>query len=161
MDLSAVRNILNLAYAYSTVEEGWAASQTCYPQGPLSSLTEDHVGDALRFADVPEIMHHAFYESAAVIQENDALRRLFWHCQREVFVQEQTAAVLKVVPRPDASMGDTAGMFRALLMLSGIPFLKQVHGLRNIPDSYTRAAFRDLAIWIPREWREWIIALRR
>ena len=155
MNYSKLCDSLVIEYKYPGVEEGWIISQRSYSKGTLIMLSDEAIQEALEYCKIPKEMHSAFYRASKIIKNNDALERLFWHCINEVFVLRRNAAPVKMIPRLDRVMGEDTAMFRALLILSGVPFLKNSHRQRNIPDRYTRLAFRDITIWMKDYYRNY------
>ena len=147
MDIEALRKTLRLQYEYPGIEERWRASQETYVDQSDKFLDDDYLYESFQFAGIPAPMQKSFRRAANTICENEMLKRLFWHTHRELFIEERAAAAKKITPLPEWAMGKDAALFAALVVLSSIGRLKDIHAHRNIPEQYTKAAYRDLTIW--------------
>jgi hypothetical protein len=148
MNLNSLRNTLMINYQYPGIEEGWHASQKGNYRHALKFLGKDYLQDTFLHLAIPKNIHLSFLNADNIISDNDDLLRLFWHCRQELFVEKRDTAVVKIIPKPSNAMGEYASMFEAILALSSIEFLKEIHRTLNIPHDVTKNAFLDLIIWM-------------
>ena len=148
MDLREVRSQLDLDYDYETLPVDWAVSQENAPRGRAPFLNHDEILRAYRDARVPEAAHAAFTKAAARVRETPCLAALLWHCHYQLFVKGSNAPATRIAPDPKAALGDLSGMFRALVMLSGVPNMLRRHAERKIPETITAHTLEDLALWM-------------
>jgi hypothetical protein len=83
---------------------------------------------------------------------SDGLTRLAWHYHVSWFSTPPGLAAANPVEIPK-TLGEAAGMFYAILFLSGIPHIRKVHQERAIPEAVTLDTLSDLERWVRTHFR--------
>ena len=76
--------------------------------------------------------------TAARIRKEEALQALAWWYHSRFFGPADERPRDRGFPTLTAALGDEAGMFNVLLLLSGTPYMQAVHRARGVPESVTR-----------------------
>ena len=77
--------------------------------------------------------------AAARIAAHPALRALAWHCHHCLFCAGSYPwDRIRQWPTLEGTLGDTAGMFYVLALLSGVPGMRAIHEARGIPPGIVR-----------------------
>jgi hypothetical protein len=125
----------------------WEDSQAAMPQGEFAFLAPEFLREACRETGIPEAAEAAV-RAAQRIAQNEALCALAWHFHCLLF-QSRTAHWDTICrwPPPEA-LGEDAGRFYAVVLLSGFPIMQQAHRAHRIPDAIVRETLRDLRPWM-------------
>ncbi len=128
----------------------WDAAQAACPGAPLPFLTEGFLDEALRYIRADAGMRAAFHAAAARVRATPAAARMAWHGHHQMFI---AADGLKRFALESPALGEHGGMLTALVALSGLPRIRELHRARGIPDAVTVETMSDLGIWM-RHYRE-------
>jgi len=138
----------------------WESSQQTMPAGSLFFLEPEFVRDACDALDLPREVAARAAVVARRVSGNEALKSLIWHCHHCLFRCRPVGA--GVWPPPEGSrrtypkyhadgwpslehaLGDDAGMFYLLVLLSGVPQMKSVHRSHRVPEEVIRDNSREI-----------------
>jgi len=133
------------------IPSGWGETQASYPADGPGFLRDSFQKDAARYVKFPDEITAVFLDSAAVFRRREEVCRLAWHCHRLLFAPPDRGLYPKwVIP----SLGPQAGMYPALILLSGLPRLRELHAKRGIPDDITRDTLSIFEVWMRGHRRE-------
>jgi hypothetical protein len=140
---------LGLSATDAISENDWAASQTSLPARAMPFLEKPFVSEACDFLRISTEVRSVLLDSLRMFREVVELRMLAWHFHRMLFLApDPKRARLNVFPPIPAHVHEGAGMFYAIVCLSGWPHVQALHRKRNIPDSVTRDTLSDIELWI-------------
>ena len=108
----------------------------------LAFLDDAFVREACAFARVSPEVTDALAEAAAAIARDPNLTRL---------AAERHEALLAPGPTPNVGEWPSlpeAPLFYAVVLLSGVPRLRELHAARGIDEAVTLATLADLELWI-------------
>ncbi len=109
------------------------------PAGPLFFLAPKFLTDACEYVKVPPEVAQAAVAAAARIAGNPSLRALAWHCHHSLFrAEDYPRDCIRQWPTLEGTLGDDAGMFYLLALLSGVPGMRAIHEARRIPPAVVR-----------------------
>jgi hypothetical protein len=127
--------------------EGYDAAMACYPDGDVDFLTARFIHEVNGLCHYSADIIAALLTGAERIAQDAALRQLAWLWHFLMFLGPSPLSHdIAGWPSPEAAMGEEAGLFAALLVLSGVPACRARHAARGISEEVTRATLRDLEI---------------
>jgi len=149
-----IRREISLLLSEGTLGAEWEASQKTMPKGELAFLTPDAVAENCRLAGFEEEAIPYLQSAANRIASEPDLLRLAWHCH-------YLACRSKSYPRGDMRswsmlediLGEYAGAFYLLIVLSGIPRIRAFHRSRHIPEKIALDTYSDTSLWA-RDYKE-------
>ncbi|MCD6364729.1 MAG: DUF5596 domain-containing protein, partial [Planctomycetes bacterium] len=128
----------------------WESSQACFPRGGPDFLRPQYVRQTCRWLGFSQEMLDAMIEGLRAFESNEALAHLAWHCHRTAFqsgdAPEESCSLLGDWPTPPEVLGDIAPMFYAIVLLSGLSYVRAMHERRGISEEVTRETLSDLEI---------------
>lgn len=98
---------------------GWKESAAAEPDGELPFLQPEYVRRSCRLNVVGDDLVPALEKAAVLIQDNPGLRAVAWYCHHRLFVVNDRRTNVRGWPVPLGVMGDSGGLFYALIALSG------------------------------------------
>ena len=109
------------------------------PADALFFLEPQFVGDACETLSLSSEVPQAAVAAAARIAAHPPLRALAWHCHHCLFCAGSYPwDRIRQWPTLEGTLGDTAGMFYVLALLSGVPGMRAIHEARGIPPGIVR-----------------------
>jgi len=124
--------------------ENWPLSEPSFTPENLFFLNADYVADACRTLKIHDEVAQAFQETLPAFKNNPALQRLAWHCHYLLFQSSKDHAAnigsWPLVPKVD--------MFYAIVFLSGLRHVMEIHRKLGIPEAITLDTLSDLQLWI-------------
>lgn len=148
--LAACLRELGLTGYAEALRGSWDDSQASLPAEVLF-LRDDSVREACRRTWLSGDLAGQVLAAARTMREDPCLRALAWHCHHRSFVAEAGHPEVSAWPLPDGAMGDLAGLFYVVVVLSGTEFRERVHRQRGIPLAVVRETVSDLEICIRTE----------
>jgi hypothetical protein len=154
VELDDVIAQLDLGEKGEALRPRWQASQQAMPEGELFFLAPEVVRDACREVGLDEEVTESAAAAAGTVALNPALRALAWHFQHGLFqTEEYDWHGIWQWPTLEAAMGEQAGMFYLVVLLSGVPEMKEVHESHQVPPEVVRETLSDLTLWLGNERR--------
>lgn len=143
--LNDVLTALGLTKEAGEVWRGnWSLSEGSFILGNLNFLKEDYVSKACQTLKMAPEVKEAFLETLPMFKNNPSLQRLAWHCHFLLFQcpEEKTANIglWPMLPKAD--------MFYAVVFLSGLKHIQDIHVKLGIPEAVTLDTLSDLQLWI-------------
>jgi len=132
-------------------EKDWDASQASRPTGSIPFLEQDFLRRNAEQTYLSSDVTRNILETAERIKANAGLTALAWYCHERLFGEEDADVRVNKWPVPKAALGDLAGLFYAVILLSGTPRRQAIHGELGIPESIIRDSVRDLEVCIRTE----------
>ncbi len=127
------------------IPDAWAETQAAYPAAGPEFLQDRFVKDETGYLSLPVEIAGAFLGAAAEFRRRPEVCRLAWHCHRVFPLLVERGVFAKwLVP----ALGELAGMFPALVLLSRIPKLRESNRKRGIPESIALHTLSDIEIWM-------------
>ncbi|NSW93045.1 MAG: DUF5596 domain-containing protein [Firmicutes bacterium] len=136
----------------------WEKAQSSFPGPDLDFLQDNFIIQANSILNLPKEAIKAFIKSYNIIKNNKTLCRLLWFNHylffgKEISIDKKTEErkVEKEIFLPPSlreSMGTLAGMFPAVLLLSGLTRLMEFYRKRNIPQNIIVDTLSDIDIWM-------------
>ena len=152
-DFDAAMAALGLADDPGPWRDGWAESQAAYPADGPEFLREGFVREACGRLGLPSDVCDGIVGLLAAFEARPALKRLAWHCHRVLFgrpagnVEKLAQATLPWPFRPSELPG-WGEAFHAPVLLSGGPYVTELHAARGIGMEVTRDTVSDLGLWM-------------
>ena len=143
MELTEVARRLGIEQT-EALAVGWTESQATLP-AELLFLDPAYVAAACRDTYVPGEAAAAAIAASARVARDPALRALAWH--GHVCLFRSPAYPLEQIrnwPLLTAPLGDDAGLFLLLILLSNVPELRTIYQERRIPEHVARDTMYDI-----------------
>lgn len=141
---------LGLEEHAETLGKQWDSSQRTMPT-EIPFLREEFVLWACREVGVPQEIARACAQAAARVCQRGVLRRLAWHLHYRLYVAGDTGwDEVRSWPPLDHLLGEEAGLFYLVVLLSNLPRLRERHRNHQVPEEVTRATLADLSNWLQR-----------
>ena len=142
---------LALEESADILRPGWEESARSLPEDEIAFLTEPF----LRQAVVPFATHPDGVRAAIAmgrrIAGDAALRALAWHYHCVIYGPAPAAwDRIHKWPSLKQALGEEAGLFNAVVFLSGVPKMHEIHGARQIPQDVIDTTLGDVSIGL---WR--------
>jgi hypothetical protein len=149
VQLAPVLSALHIEEAAEVVGRDWEESQRALPSGEIAFLTPDFVRAACEATLVPEAVARQAAPIAARIAAEEPLRALAWHFHYAIYVLGHADwdwigrwPVLTTV------LGNDAGLFNLVVLLSGAPEMQRIHRAHLVPEEIIRATLSDFQLWL-------------
>ncbi len=149
MELDAVVSALGLEAYRDTLAVEWQASQASLPAGLPYFLAAEFVVDACRYARLPAEVSDAAVRVAGRVGANAALSALAWHghyCTYRAAVFPRDA--IHHWPTLESGLGDGAGRFILLVLLSALSDLRALYAEHAVPAQVARDTLYDIERWM-------------
>ena len=132
------------AEAGAVWRQNWQLSEASFAPDNPHFLTEEYVSKACQSLNMAPEIRGAFLEILPKCNNNRSLQRLAWHCHFLLFrsKEEQTAGIGSWPMLPGLDM------FYALVFLSGLTHVRDIHGKLGISEAVTLDTLSDLQLWI-------------
>lgn len=135
----------------------WAQSEGTYQPGRVDFLQPSFLRAAGKELGLGHDVVEALLGAAEGVAASPAFERLAWHCHWLLFGSGLQLTTSGWPPIP-ADRGPAGRLFYALVMLSGLGFVRAAHRARGITEAVTVETLADLELWIREETRrsgEW------
>lgn len=126
----------------------WKAFRHTDPD-PAFSIAEEAIEDTLAFCQYSYDVAQAIRETADRVRRDPGLiamtRFLF-----DLFFAEPPPDPVSLATWPfvTSALPTLAALLPALMLVAGVPKVRQAHTARNIPETITRATLSDLEVWM-------------
>ena len=145
MDLNRVVSDLDIEQSRKVLEPSWEVSRRAMPDGGVPFLTPDFVSEACRGIYLPDGIAQAAVAAADLVAKNCALRALAWHCHWCLYrVDGYSSRLADDWPCLKGTMGELAGLFYLLVLLSRFPEMRSVHRAHGIPERVLRDSMEQI-----------------
>jgi hypothetical protein len=151
MDLRTVLERLRITAAADVFSADWDVSQESMPKGEIRFLTPEYVTWACEAAFLPKDFTQAIVACAGRVAADEPLRSLFWYCHDSLFRAKGRKVEIHRWPLLTEALGNEAGIFNVLVLLSGTPQMQEIHRARGIPAEVIRETVLDLHLVLHRE----------
>ena len=139
MDLDRVITKLGIEQSREVLESEWEVSQHAMPGGTFGFLSPEFVIEACRGIYLPDEIVQAAAAAAALVAESPAMRALAWHCHWCFYhVDGYPSRSADNWPCMAGPLGELAGMFYLLVLLSRFPSMRALHRAHGIPERVVR-----------------------
>jgi len=147
--LDDVLTEIGLADRRAALAAEWELSQAALSEGDLWFLAPQFVREACVELRAPDHIAEAAAHLASRIAASDPLHRLIWHLHFRLY-QSGTAGWDDVCgwPTLEAALGNDAGLFYLVLLISNLPTMKHMHRTHRVPETVIRDTLRDLHNWL-------------
>ena len=131
----------------TSLDADWDKSTQTFP-GDLPFLRPAAIRENGIWADLPPDAIDFTIQAAKHIADDTNLSRLAWHAHRLIFIDKSIdRSSVRDWPLLAPILGNYGGAFYLLLILSGIPQIREFHQSHNVPDDIARLTYRDTYIW--------------
>lgn len=139
MDLNRVVSDLEIEQSRRVLESSWEISRRAMPDGGVPFLSPDFVIEACRGIYLPEDIVKAAVAAADLVAKDAALRALAWHCHWCLYhVEGYSSRLADDWPCMEGPLGELAGLFYLLVLLSRFRRMRAVHRAHGIPERVVR-----------------------
>lgn len=139
MDLDRVVTRLGIEQSREVLEPEWDVSRSAMPDGKVGFLSPEFVIEACRGIFLPNELVQAAVAAAARVAENPAMRALAWHCHWCLYhVDGYPSRAADNWPCMKGPLGEMAGLFYLLVLLSRFPRMRRLHEAHGIPERVVR-----------------------
>jgi hypothetical protein len=149
-DFSRMIKALKLEDTPELWREYFENAQLEFPCDGLGFLNHEYLLKYNSLLRLPEDVVNAFIQAFETIHSNEYLLRLTWLCHYILFHSKAVFPRDDLVrwPVPESIMGQNSGMFPAVILLSGMSELSQLHQRRGIPEEIIQSTLSDLLLWM-------------
>jgi len=153
MDLRTVARRLKLsADDVKALKLGWASSQRRMPKDGIPFLSAGFVAGACREIGLSEEAAEMAATACSRIAGNDAVEAFFWYCHKSLYGDRQHwHDDDRSWPSLSKALGDDARMFNLLVLLSGVPRMREWNQAHSVPSEVVRETLSDIVGGL--EWR--------
>lgn len=154
MELDDVIAELELDEKAEALRPHWEASQQAMPQGELFFLAPGFVREACGAVGLDEAIRADAVAAAGTVARSPALSALAWHFHHGLFETDEEEYDWHEMwqwPTLETTMGEQAGMFYLVVLLSGAPVMREVHARHQVPPEVVRETLSDLTRWMESE----------
>ena len=145
MDLNRVVADLEIEHSRKVLEPSWEVSQRAMPDGEVPFLSPDFVSEACREIYLPGDVVQAAVAAADVVARVPALCALAWHCHWCLYhVKGYSSRLADDWPCMKGPLGERAGLFYLLVLLSRFPEMRSVHRAHGIPERVVRDSMEQI-----------------
>ncbi len=145
MTLREALEALQIADHEPVFAGSWDRIQAARPE-PVPFLEPAFVRWACEFAGLNAEITSQALATATRVRDDEALRAMAWWRHSRFFGPADQRPRDRGFPTLNAALGNEAGMFNVLVLLSGTPYMQAVHRARGVPESVTREQVVDLDI---------------
>lgn len=152
MKLEDVLSQLRLGEQGEALQADWRQSQQEMPSH-LPFLKPEFVRWACSQVYVPDEMAEAAARMAERVAGSEPLRRLAWHMRYRLY-QAENAGWDDVCAWPtlQASLGEEAGLFYLVVLVSNVPEMQELHRRHQVPAEVVQDTLLDMRNWLGTEW---------
>lgn len=147
LTLPAVLADLGIGESNVPWRESWDRSAQPCQAGAMWFLEERSLSDACAFARMSIEATQALLGAMVQIRSRPALVRLLWHEHVCIYQNQPSPRPTEFIDLPD-HLGDGGKLFHAVLCLSCVQHMRQLHATRRIDLSITVDTLSDIEIWM-------------
>ncbi len=147
LSVSRVFSALGIDDAPDEWSRGWDDSASGFEPGGVFFLQLDFVRASCAWLGMRDESARIMEQGLGMFAGRPELERLAWHCHWLLFVSGYDSDPGKWPRMPD-TLAENAGMFYALLFLSGLPHVRKLHAAKGIDEEITRDTLSDLELWM-------------
>lgn len=145
MDLDLVVSDLGIEQSRNVLEPSWEVSQRALPDGGVPFLSQDFVSEACRGIFLPEDIVKAAVAAAGLVAKDPALLALAWHCHWCLYhVEGYSSRLADNWPCMKGPLGELAGLFYVLVLLSRFRQMRATHHAHRIPERVVRDSMEQI-----------------
>ena len=153
MRLKEAVRALGISDSAEVLKKGWKESQASLPRDEVSFLTPDFARDACRQIGLSDEIAGAITAVCERVAGNKALAALAWHCHRALFSGDHYSFDdVSSWPSLKNALEADANAFYLLVVLSGVPKMRELNEAHSVPPEVERDTLRDLVRSL--EWRK-------
>lgn len=131
----------------TTLEKGWGLSLQTMPAN-VPFLNPEEIQENGVWANLPQDAIDFVTQAAQKIASDTKLLQLAWHAHRLLFIEKTIdRSSTRDWPLLTSLLEEYGGAFYLLIALSGIPYIRNLHQQRNIPDDIAKLTYRDTYVW--------------
>ena len=117
----------------------WEESAASLPAGGPSFLDRDEFTASREFIALTVEADAALVQTARRVRGDPALLHLAWHCYRLLFHhRDYDGGHCRQWPNLEGQLGELAGVFYLLILLSAVPLIRELHKAQGVPEGITR-----------------------
>ncbi len=150
MDLIDVTRGLGLPESGKHYSAGWGRASAAMPDESLCFLRPEFVRKACDAVYLQKEIRERAISVARRVASDKALRALAWYCHWFLFLEDHPYREVSW-PLLESAFGAEAGMFNVLVLLSGVPRMRNIHERANIPRDIVRSTVLDLKLCLETE----------
>ncbi|MFW5798043.1 MAG: acyltransferase domain-containing protein [Planctomycetota bacterium] len=147
-----VRQRLGFVDVDGVLQQTWELSAPSYAPDQLGFLDPSFVRQQCTAARLSRELTEATLDTAAALEDDPALSRLAWHLHWLLFVNDEVAPTIRSWPRLPDQLGTIPPLCHLVVLLSGIPGMRQRHHELGLPESVTTECLVDFQVWAD-TWR--------
>ncbi|MFH0911299.1 MAG: acyltransferase domain-containing protein [Planctomycetota bacterium] len=147
MELDLVLRELGLEEGWDAIAPGWEESLASLPKDGLFFLEGPFLREACAYLGLPEGVAEQTLRAAACVRRSRALEALLRHASRRHF---QDDPGIRAWPMPRAALGEDAGLFPFLALLSKYPVMRSVHEAHRVPTEVVEETLSDFPFYFER-----------
>src|SRR5574340_1207285 len=157
MELERVVAELGLAEWAEVLEKEWESSQATLPAGDIFFLDPEYVRAACRETYLLDEIGEGAAAACPRIAASAPLRALAWHFHHCLDPQagppydQEAWDTVHAWPPLKEQLGDDAGRFYLIVLLSGLPTMRAIHAAHGVPPEVVRDTLSDVTIWLEKE----------
>jgi len=157
MELQHVIRDLGLTEGTKTLESDWEESQQSMTEGDLFFLAPSFAAGACREIHLSDEIGRGAAALCPRIAARPALKALAWHFHHCLYEAagppylDNTWDAVNSWPTLREALGDDAGMFYLIVLLSGLPRMRQVHESHSVPPDIVKDTVLDVKLWLEEE----------
>ena len=141
MDLQPVLGNLRIAAHSPVISQDWTESAQTRPPGDLFLIAQDFITAGCNYLGLPPTVQRPTLQTAERIRANPALTSLIWHAHYRLY---RSGTGLGNWPTLTESLGDLAGLFYFLVLLSNYPKTRTLHTSHAIPSTVVKDTLGDI-----------------
>ena len=141
MDLPTVLGNLRIAAHSPAISQGWTESAPARPPGDLFFIEKDFITTGCNYLGLPPAMLEPTLQAADQIRANPALTALIWHAHYRLY---RSGSGLGGWPSLTESLGDLAGLFYFIVLLSNYLETRTLHTAHAIPSAVITDSLSDI-----------------
>jgi len=131
----------------------WERSQAAFPGQGVFFLTPAFVRESCAWIGLDAAIAEELQAAAGVLARDAAWARFAWHCHWLLFLSGEPQAP-GGWPLSPQSAPAAARLVYALVLLSGLPRVREAHRALRVEEAITRDTLADLELWIREYERE-------
>jgi hypothetical protein len=126
------------------------------PESAIPFLSEHFFKESNKILKLPDEISEAFYKALTLMRGNTELRRMARESHRKQYcsggLEEHEELIWPEHSMLESLMGDQAGMFAAVVLISGLPKTIERYQSKGIPMDVLVETMSDVEVWI-RDYR--------
>jgi hypothetical protein len=136
---------LGITDAGDALKKGWEESQATLPEDGIPFLAPGFARTACREVGLSEEIADALERVSRLVASSKPLAALAWHCHRALFATaHHSFDDCRSWPSLAPALGPDGETFYLLVLLSGVPRMRQLNAAHRIPAQVERETLADL-----------------